>query len=69
MMKMGKHFMNDELIERCERFIQSTGAVVTKFCQRCGISTSMYYKWRSGETPLSAEKAAGINQFLESFGF
>ncbi len=58
-----------ELLDRCERFIQSTGAVVTKFCQRCGISPSMFYKWRAGETPLSAEKAAGINQFLESFGF
>ena len=68
-MKKNYETNDQELLDRCESFIRSTGAVVTKFCQRFGISPSMYYKWRSGETPLSVEKAAGINQFLESFGF
>jgi transcriptional regulator with XRE-family HTH domain len=65
-----KNNMNyEELLERAERFIESTGATVTRFCSKCGLSASLYYQWRSGKTPISAEKAAGINAFLESFGF
>lgn len=58
-----------ELLERAERFMESTGATVTGLCSKCGLSASLYYKWRSGETPISAVKAAGIEAFLERFGF
>lgn len=57
------------LIERSEKFMHAAGANVTKFCARCGLSPSMYYQWRAGATPLSDDKAAAIERFLESFGY
>lgn len=46
----------EELLERAERFIESTGATVTRFCSKCGLSASLYYQWRSGKTQYQQKK-------------
>lgn len=58
-----------QLYERSQKFIEDTGSNVTKFCARCGLSPSMYYQWRAGATPLSDNKAAAIERFLNKFGY
>ena len=58
-----------DLIKRSRNFMEAAGANVTKFCARCGLSPSMFYRWVNGETPLSDEKAERIEQFLKSFGY
>lgn len=57
------------LIERSRKFMEAAGSNVTKFCARCGLSTSLFYRWEAGETPISDDKAAAIERFLESFGY
>ncbi len=57
------------LMDRSRAFISASGASIKKFCDRCGLSASMYYKWTAGLTPISDDKAAAIERFLESFGY
>jgi len=59
----------DQLLQRAESFIEAVGSSVTKFCARCGLSASHYYKWRSHLTTISAEKAAAIDDYLSQFGY
>ena len=54
-----------ELQKRIRAFLNDTGAPVTVFCKKVGISPTYYYKFMSGETEYSSALKKHIEAYLD----
>lgn len=53
-----------ELREKVKAFLNDTGATVTSFCKKIGISNTYYYKWINNKVEFSDQLVSRIKTFL-----
>lgn len=54
-----------EFKTRIRMFLHDTGATVTSFCKKVGISPTYYYKFMNDEVEYSAGLVKGIEAYLD----
>lgn len=60
---------DNQLKQRCEKFLSTFKTPKSKFCQMIDLSCSAFYQWQRGELVLTQSTEKRISDFLQNFGF
>lgn len=61
--------MNNQIIDRINRYLYESGIPKTRFCRKIGISTQYLYKLLTGERRFSDKITAVFDEYLGKQGY